>query len=460
MASDRTSDETSESSAGLSGSPGGAGGLLPPHVPEGLDAGGSGDRPSDGVPTDEAGTAASLWTPPSAPPGLGVSPPPPPSRRERRREQRRRRRQRRVRFLLVVVLVAAAAAGVVLATRHKPSPPRRDRAAVRPAPKMSTVLFAYQAANREAQLLILFGIAQKGSQGSALLIPPSTQVEIPSFGSGPVGSSLRRGGARLLQMSLANALGIDVGPVVVFDEAGLTSVFQPVEPLDVNLPNSQDAGGDGAGLTTSEVVNLLITTQGDSTELDHQVVAHEVFAAWLQALRKSATFENVLASLPAPAGVGADDAAARAGVIRLLRALVGSDVRFDTVPVNDIGALGSEAYQLQRDQLRQTMTRDFPGGLLGGAVRPRVEILNGVGGVGVAQAVTARLLRSGVEVVISGNANHFGYAQTVVFYDKAEDRRTAERIVAALGVGKIQRLRPVSSASVSVIVGADFKTGQ
>lgn len=441
MASDKTSAETPVSPA-------------TPETPSTL----------PGVPggvTDEAGVVAASWTPPAAPSGLSSSPPLP-SRMERRQQQRRQRRRRRIRFLLVAVLAVAVVAGGVLLVTREESSSQRNPPVVTPVSKMSTVLFAYQGANREAELLIVFGVPQKGSEGSALLVPPSTQVEIPSFGSGPVGSALRRGGPKLLQMSLANALGIEVGPVVVLDDAQLTSIFEPVEPLDANLPNTQDDEGDNKVLTTDEVVGLLTSSKDDATELDHQVVAHGIFAAWLQALRLPVTFEQVSVLLPDPTGDGVDkDAtASRAGVVQLLQALAVSEVRFDTVPVSDIGALGNEAYQLQRDLLLQTMSRDFPGALLSDGVRPRVEILNGTGGIGVAQAVTARLLPGGVEVVITGNADRFDYAQTVVFYDDAKDRAIAERIVAVLGVGKLQRRRPVASASVSVIVGTDFKTEQ
>jgi hypothetical protein len=83
--------------------------------------------------------------------------------------------------------------------------------------------------------------------------------------------------------------------------------------------------------------------------------------------------------------------------------------------------------------------------------------LNGVGSVGLTQAVAARIVPAGGEVTLTGNVPGFGVAATKVVYYRAGARDDARRFAKALGVGKVIRAADaIDVVDVTVVVGKDF----
>jgi hypothetical protein len=99
----------------------------------------------------------------------------------------------------------------------------------------------------------------------------------------------------------------------------------------------------------------------------------------------------------------------------------------------------------------------FPRALLGrGVGRPRVEILNGTGAVGLAQSIASRVVPAGGQVTLTGNVPDFGVTETQVVYYRDADRREAQRLLRALGCGSLKKAeRAIGVVDVTIVSGAD-----
>jgi hypothetical protein len=103
-------------------------------------------------------------------------------------------------------------------------------------------------------------------------------------------------------------------------------------------------------------------------------------------------------------------------------------------------------------------TAEGTGELLGDVIQ--VEVRNGVGESGLAEAVTRYLRRRGFDVVESGNWGSFDQAETVVI-DRAGNPEAAQRVAQALGLPR-ERVRVEPRADLyldaSVVIGRDYHT--
>ena len=84
-------------------------------------------------------------------------------------------------------------------------------------------------------------------------------------------------------------------------------------------------------------------------------------------------------------------------------------------------------------------------------------MLDGTGTEGLAVEAARVVVPAGAEIAILGNAEDFGREETVVqYYDPAE-RDQAQRLLDALGVGRlVLRENVTDNVDVTIIVGSDF----
>jgi hypothetical protein len=148
-------------------------------------------------------------------------------------------------------------------------------------------------------------------------------------------------------------------------------------------------------------------------------------------------------------------------VTRFLRGLLGGRTAIDTLPVEAVETGGTdELFRVQQAEVEALVRRTMPGTAdLGSSGRSRVQVLNGTGAVGLAQQVTVRLVQPPLRarVLFTDNADNFAHQVTeVVFYDRLQ-QPAAERVRAALGVGRLVFSRiPNNVVDVTVVVGRDF----
>ena len=378
--------------------------------------------------------------------------------RARRKQQRRRQRRRRglgvsaalvVGALLVVALVGKLVSDV--ASDGGGGAGSGDDAAPVAAPP--SVLVAQRDGSGQAVSLFLLAPAAGGKGGTLLLLPPGAMVEVASLDLQPLGQVLALGGPDRLQATVQNLLGATVGEVHVFDDAGLTGLVAPSGPLTVEISSRVERVDErgtvevvfpaGPVKVAPADVPRLLAVRGGSGDLE-RLARHQAFwDAWLARIDKD---RRVVPDQPP-------------GLKRVLTTLAAGAVRTTVLPVDAIGT-GSDGqlYQIDREELGRLRSSLFPSGpQVDGAGRPTVQILNGTGAVQLAQRVADKL-GPAVEVKLTGNASRFDYAETqVVFYDRAK-QADAERVRAALGVGKLVFSRnPLDVVDVTIIVGKDFK---
>ncbi|MFP5377170.1 MAG: LCP family protein [Acidimicrobiia bacterium] len=374
------------------------------------------------------------------------------TRAERRRQRRRRRRIRNVGIATAVVLVVGVVAAVL-----RPGPdggeagdgPGDGVTAPAPAP---AVLVAHQdPGGRAASLTVLVPASAGG--GTLLLIPPGTMTEVVSLGLEPVSRSLELGGPSRLEATVENLLGAVVGETVLVDDAALAALVQPVGPLTVTVPERvEQVEPSGrvqvlyeAGPVTVAPADVaaFLSARGRGNDLSRLARHQAFFDAWLAAVR--ARPDAAPTNPPALA--------------RAFDALAAGDVRTRVLPVEAFGtgATEGELYRVRADELARMVQEAFPAAALpDGGDRPRVQILNGTGAVGLADAVRARL-GAGFDVRLTGNAASFDHESTeIVFYDRGE-QEAAQRVRRALGVGDLVFSRnALDVVDVTIIVGKDF----
>ena len=375
----------------------------------------------------------------------------------RAHQRRRRRRQRRIRNLKIGagVLAVLAVLGLVFVVAPDDDGGRGDDGpGPGPAAAVPPVLVAQRDSAGRATSLTVFA-PRAGGGGSLVLIPPGTMTEVVSLGLEPVSRSLELGGAERLDATVENLLGVALAETVVVDDAGLSALLEAVGPLSVTVPERVEEvvpGGRVQVLFEAGDVTVapqdaprFLSAKGRGTDLA-RLARHQAFLdSWLRAVRDR------------PGAAPTNPAA----LARAFDALAAGGVRTRVLPVEAFGTAATEGelYRVRDEELVRMVADVFPSARGSGpATRPRVQILNGTGTVGLADAVRNKLGPS-FDVRLTGNAASFDHPTTeVVFYDR-DERAAAERVRSALGVGQLVfSRRPLDVVDVTIIVGKDFST--
>ncbi|MGH9177525.1 MAG: LCP family protein, partial [Acidimicrobiales bacterium] len=316
------------------------------------------------------------------------------------------------------------------------------------------VLLAQQdGSGRASSLTVLAPAATDG--GNLILIPPGTMTEIVSLGLEPVSRALELGGPSRLHATVENLLGASLAEVVVVDDVGFTAMVAPVGPLIVSVPERvEEVDPNGRVQVLYEAGQVTIPPQeaprflaakGTGNDLA-RLARHQAYLdAWLRAVR-----ERPDAAPTSPPALA-----------RAFDGLATGDVRTRVLPVEAFGTAATEGelYRARTEELARMVADVFPSAVQdGSAVRPRIQILNGTGAVGLADAVRNKL-GAGFDIRLTGNAATFDHQATeVVFYDR-DEQAAAERVRTALGVGELVfSRRPLDVVDVTIIVGRDFST--
>ncbi|HUR22418.1 MAG TPA: LytR C-terminal domain-containing protein [Acidimicrobiales bacterium] len=382
------------------------------------------------------------------------------SGRRRRKQHQRRARRRRGLALVLAVAVVAGAVGLI-ASISSGGGDRGDAGDARPVgasgvaapPRAEPILLAQQAGSGPAVSLTVLVPASNGKGGTLVLIPPGTMTEVVALGLEPVGRSLDLGGALRLRATVENLLGASLGDVSVVDDDAIAAMLAPIGPLSVRLgrPVEQvDRSGrvevlfqEGANRIDPEDVAGFLAAKGRDNDLE-RLARHQAFwDAWLAALRAQ------------PAAAPTRPAA----LATAFTALVSGPVRTRVVPVESFGTSpqDGELYKVRAAELTRMVAASFPAAAKQGAgARPRVQILNGTGAVGLADSVRSRLGAS-FDVRLTGNAANFNHDKSeIVFYARSK-QAMAEKVRRALGVGTLVfSRRPLDVVDVTIVVGKDF----
>jgi hypothetical protein len=366
------------------------------------------------------------------------------------RDTRRRKQWLAIGVAVTIGVITAIAADLHFPLRH--TGPAKPAAAPAPITPGRTLLFAHLDAQQRADVLALIGVQPGGRSASVVLIPPPTVVEVPSLELTALRDITQATDRSVLSTSVANALGVRIDDLLVVDDARLAAMLAPVRTLDVNLPQAVHIGSGShaadfpAGsnhLTAAQAQRLLLGKEADGA-VAHLVTAQSVLQAWFDAIRTSPVLAQTTKRVAPTSDVLVS--AARAGA------------RFDALPVDSVDTGDNERYQIRDADSAALMQSDLGFATVSFAGRrPKVEILNGVGEVGISPRAARLIVPDGFEVRLTGNVPGFGVRTSEVVYYRDRDLQAARRVAALLGVGRVAKAdTELDVVDLTIVVGQDF----
>lgn len=371
------------------------------------------------------------------------------SRETRQREPRTTDGRRRWPFIVLVLLLLAGAGTAWFVTRDSDSD--SDKATTsnaRVATTRATGLLIQR--TNDGQLAGLTLLVDSGRGGDVMFVPPGTMVQAPSLGLVPLRETLDPSSHDLLVSTVENLLGTRVKTVADVTTDQLVDAVRPAAPLHLEVPAAVERRTGDRIETVFEAGPAEVSPEqiGDfldlpaATDLD-RLVRHQAFwEAWLAQLRSSARAAPPVASLPL-------------AFREQLRRLAAGDVVYQVLPVKAVSGV-DDLYQVERSRLDGVITRVLPGTPTW-AQRITVQVLNGTGKPGAAQALVEPLVDAAARVALTGNADRFGYTKTQVLYYENSHANDARRVQAALGIGEVVKSRSAQRVvAVTVVVGTDF----
>jgi len=399
-------------------------------------------------------------------------------RRRRAEQQRSRRTGRRTVWwqlgttvLFGVLLVALAAVGYRASllitgggTDRVTDPAAPGYVAeVKPTP---VDMVAVTAEDGSLASVLVVSTPVSGSAATVSVLPASMAMGPGVEGSyPPIGKVFADGGIEDLRS--------DVG-------VGLTFGFSSAEQISADTVKA--LAGLAGPLTVNNIDNLIDSPNRGSFEQDlsaevvryragEVVLQPDEVAGFLsfsgigeapdrQLLRQQAVWEQLLTALRGKdldqlAAGGDKDAAA---VADLLTEVGERDVTYEPVPVMPTPIPGTifKAFVPDPAALPTYVARvvPFPTAATPGQ-RARVELLNGTKNKDAALLVAPKVVASGGEISLLGNADSFDKTTTTVEYLAPEARSAAEEIATALGVRATSADAGSGGVDVRVVVGAD-----
>jgi hypothetical protein len=261
-----------------------------------------------------------------------------------------------------VVVLIAVVAGLVAASagtpRERDAPPSP---AAEPAPRDvepavedpgRVMLLAHRAADARTAALIAVGFAGDGT-GSAVLVPPTTLIAVPSLGTQAVADAELLGSAELLETAIENVLGIAVDETVVLDDAMLVPAISAAAHLQLELTRAVRVDDPFGGVALDAGVHdvdaatavRLLTGVDTATDLEHQLTVRSVIEAWRARLVDEAVASDVVALVPA---------------LEMFVAHAGDRLRYETLPVEAISVFGDARYQVRAADTAALVEHAFP----------------------------------------------------------------------------------------------------
>lgn len=312
--------------------------------------------------------------------------------------------------------------------------------------------------------------------GAAIVfVPPSTVTDVPGYGLLPVADAGELGGVALLELTLENALGITVDASVTMTESSWAALFGRTGGFEVTVrePVEVRAGDDELErrfepgpqfLDGPRLAELLTVDVPGQSELAEFPRAQLVLEGFLDAVADD--LDDVFAD-GAPMLATAQPDVVEATLRGLVEARANDRLDVRTLPVEPVGS-GTELVYRVDAQRGDAFATDVLGAgerVADGADGPpdvRLEVLNGIGRVGVGAEVAERLVPLGHTIVITGNAESFDQDTTLVTVRDDDDEllAAAREIVDVLGVGRVAVSSiPSTTVDITIVVGADYPSG-
>ncbi len=293
----------------------------------------------------------------------------------------------------------------------------------------------------------LLALANDDAGGSVILLPPSVKV-----GDGADAATLAVtyafGGTPEVMRGAGEAVaGVGVEDIVVVDDARWADLLRPVGSITIENPDDVPGFPVGTVSLGADQVGAWLEAHSSNEGELAQVYRQQLFwEAWIKAVAASSDPAVVPGELDS-------------GLGRFVRGLAHGRLQVTTVPVTDVvDEAGNHVFPDDRAALERVITDlvPFPTGTEL-APRTRVRLLDGTGDQQHVRQVAPTVVASTSTIVVVGNADAFDYGTTEIRYHQPGQRAAAERLRAALGVGRvIEDIRPIDSFDVTIVLGTDI----
>lgn len=323
-----------------------------------------------------------------------------------------------------------------------------------------------------AEFVMLLAVEPEDDRGTVLLVPSNVVADVPGEGLFQLGETFREGEAPLLELTLANLLGVTLDGSAAISEQGWSSLFTRMGGLTLDVPDQLvEVADDGTRsvrfqpgaqpLDGPRVAEYLTFRDPGESELDRLPRVQRVLEAMLDAvIEDPAVLDEVFAD-GAPMIDAPEPDAVRFILQSLVDARAAGNLEVRSLPVTTIGTGQDASYQINDERVatlvedRLAASRPTSGGQEG----RRLQVLNGNGVPGIGSQVAEALQPGGFRLVETGNAADFDVPRTriIVYEDSEEQLALARDVQDLLGVGEIEVSEvPVSVVDITIIVGQDF----
>ncbi|MEX2550327.1 MAG: LCP family protein [Nitriliruptoraceae bacterium] len=334
-------------------------------------------------------------------------------------------------------------------------------------------------ADTGARAITVLAHDQETGQGTLLLVPVATVVDVPGHGTFPLSEVHDLGGASLVRVSLANLLGIPFDGVLTLSKEAWATILDRIGSTEVTidrrLREPPTAGTavrfepgthvlDGVGLASY----LTARAEGE-TELEALPRLQQVLTALLDRVAAERTLSVELPSLLVERGQ-VEGGEAEVDVVaalldRLATARAEDRITTVTLPVSPLGDGRDDRYRVDAERAEQLVVDRFAGARPEDAIGAGtgVQILNGNGMPRVGQRIAERLSGGGYRIIVTGDADRSTYETTRVVVNEATEEQlaVARDIVERLGAGEVERAAtPSSVVDITIVVGGDFPPDQ
>lgn len=389
-----------------------------------------------------------------------------------RKARQRRRRATIVWTVLTVVFVAALIALAFLGWRSslkltggqdlKVTDPEAPGYVAEVKPTTADLIAVTGADGGLATMLLVLGGADSST---TTIVPISAWLTLWGFEDAKPASAhdlFASGGIDVLQVRLGADLTFGTTDTITVPASAIERLATSVGPLDVNLPDAvlQDDGAGGsvvrypAGpltLQPGEVMEFLSVQGKGEAELNRSLRLSQVWAALLG---DGAATAATSSTSPADA---TDDLSTFQEV---LTDVADSQVSVQLLPTNEVPLFITPPKSL--DQVdRQAMSAwvpkyvPFPISAYPGQ-RATVNLLNGTTSADAIKAVAPKVVASGGEIALTGNADSFDVATSTVQYRGPGAKAAAAAIAAQLGLTATESTATTDRVDVTVVVGKDL----
>ncbi|HKA83723.1 MAG TPA: LytR C-terminal domain-containing protein [Acidimicrobiales bacterium] len=308
--------------------------------------------------------------------------------------------------------------------------------------------------------------------GTVILVPASTQTRAkpaePASGTSAAttattgtaeGSSqptlaevYSQGGSEAVVAAVADLLAVAIPEHLEVDDARWASLVAPVAPVDLELAKRVgDWRAGDVSLAAEDVGPFLRARASGESEAERIDRQADFWTAWLTLVRDAGTD-----ALPGEVDVG---------IGRFVRKLADGSPSIVPLPGEPTGgdAGTPESFVPHYQRVGELVVRAVPYPVSPSPGRRiRVRLLNGTTDPDLTGAAARRLVQGGAEITIVGNAPTFDETETLMLYERADQRNGAAWLAAGFGVGKVEQdPAAVGEAAdddeidVTVILGAD-----